>query len=197
MTRMEGVGSMTTMVLDGPSMDSLIQRLCINGQHHHRVRGQQEPELAERNACLLHLPLLGLPEERLKVLNGGENGWENAAAANGWAASYALTNAVPTVNPSTFSVKNLYVYNGSSTANFGVRTSIGEMLSIVDRINTGALAVDATGVAILDVRGGNPAVFVQQRRRGRLRPVFDERGRQHVHLQAGQLNSSRDSTASA
>jgi rhodanese-related sulfurtransferase len=72
-----------------------------------------------------------------------------------------MTTAVPTVTPSTFSVKNLYVYNGSSTANFGLRTSIGEMIGVVDRINGGAQPVDATGVAILDVRGGNPAVYVR------------------------------------
>jgi rhodanese-related sulfurtransferase len=32
---------------------------------------------------------------------------------------------------------------------------------MVDRINSGAQSVDASGVAILDVRGGNPAVYMR------------------------------------
>jgi hypothetical protein len=65
---------------------------------------------------------------------------------------------VPTITPGTYSVKNQYVYNGSSTANFGLRSSIGEMLSVVDDAHQQRFVghVDATGVAILDVRGGNP-----------------------------------------
>jgi hypothetical protein len=62
MTRMEGVGSIGTMVLDGPSMDSLIQRLCIDGRTTIVFVAEQEPELAERDPRVLHLPLLGLPE---------------------------------------------------------------------------------------------------------------------------------------
>ncbi len=161
MTRLEGVASMTTMVLDGPSMDTLIQRLCINGNTTIVFVASKGQNSLNATRAYFTFRYWGFPKERLKVLNGGENGWEKAATANTWDASYALTTAAPTVNPSTFSVKNLYVYNGSTTANFGVRTSIGDMLSIVDRINTGALAVDPTGVAILDVRGGNPTVFVQ------------------------------------
>lgn len=34
------------------------------------------------------------------------------------------------------------------------------MLSVVDKINNGSQATDANGVAILDVRGGNPLVYV-------------------------------------
>lgn len=160
MTRMEGVGSITTMVLDGPAIDSLIRRLCINSHTTIVFVASKNQNSLNATRAYFTFRYWGFPKERLKVLNGGENGWETAATANGWGASYAMTTAVPTVTPSTFSVKNLYVYNGSSTANFGLRSSIGEMLSLVDRINSGVQPVDATGVAILDVRGGNPAVYM-------------------------------------
>lgn len=161
MTRMEGVGSMTTMVLDGPSMDSLIKRLCINANTTIVFVASKNQNSLNATRAYFTFRYWGFPKNRLKVLNGGENGWETAATANGWGASYAMTTAVPTVTPSTFSVKDLYVYNGSSSANFGLRASIGEMLAVVDRINSGVQSVDASGVAILDVRGGNPAVYMR------------------------------------
>jgi 3-mercaptopyruvate sulfurtransferase SseA len=129
MTRMEGVGSMTTMVLDGPSMDSLIKRLCINANTTIVFVASKNQNSLNATRAYFTFRYWGFPKNRLKVLNGGENGWETAVTANGWGASYAMTTAVPTVTPSTFSVKDLYVYNGSSSANFGLRTSIGEMLS--------------------------------------------------------------------
>ncbi len=161
MTRVEGLGTMTTMVLDGPSIDNLIKRLCINANTTIVFVAAKNQNALNATRAYFTFRYWGFPRERLKVLNGGENGWEKAVTANNWAASYAFTTEVPSVTPSTFSVRNLYVYNGSSTANFSLRTSIGEMLSVVDRINTGALPADATGVAVLDVRGGNPAVYIQ------------------------------------
>ncbi|MBP6764641.1 MAG: hypothetical protein KA141_06580 [Rubrivivax sp.] len=161
MTRMEGVGSIGTMVLDGPSMDSLIQRLCIDGRTTVVFVAAKNQNSLNATRAYFTFRYWGFPKERLKVLDGGENGWEKAATANNWPAAHALTTAVPTIVPGTYSVRNQYIYNGSTTANFGLRTSIGEMLSVVDRVNNGSLATDATGVSILDVRGGNPAVYVQ------------------------------------
>jgi 3-mercaptopyruvate sulfurtransferase SseA len=161
MTRLEGVGSMTTMVLDGPSMDNLIQRLCIDGRTTIVLVASKNQNSLNATRAYFTFRYWGFPKERLKVLNGGENGWEAAATTNGWAAAHALTTAVPTITPGTYSVRNHYVNSGSSTANFGLRTSIGEMLSVVDKINNGSQATDANGVAILDVRGGNPTVYVR------------------------------------
>lgn len=161
MTRLEGAGSMTTMMLDGPSMDALVKKLCINANTTVVFVASRNQNALNAARAYFTFRYWGFPKERLKVLNGGENGWEAAAAAGSWPAAYALTAAVPTLTPSTFSVKSLYVNNGSSTANFNVRTSIGEMIAVVDRINNGSLPVDATGVSILDVRGGNPAVYIQ------------------------------------
>lgn len=160
MTRLEGVGSIGTMVLDGASMDALVKRLCINSNTTVVFVASKGQNALNAARAYFTFRYWGFPRERLKVLNGGENAWEKAATDNNWGTAAALTTAVPTIRPSTWSVKNLYVANGSSTANFSLRTSIGEMLAVVDRINAGTLAVDASGVAILDVRGGNPAVYV-------------------------------------
>lgn len=161
MTRLEGVGSMSSMVIDGPTMDALIQRMCIDQNTTVVFVASKGQNALNASRAYFTFRYWGFPRERLKVLNGGENGWEKAVAENSWPASYALTNVAPALGASTFSVKDLYINNGSSTANFSLRTSIGEMLATVDNINRGALAVGSNGVAILDVRGGNPAVYVQ------------------------------------
>lgn len=162
MTRMEGVGTIGTMVLDGPSIDALVRRMGIDANTTVVFVASKGQNALNATRAYFTFRYWGFPKERLKVLNGGENGWEKATAANGWASHYALTNAMyPAPTPSAFSVKNLYTYNGSTTANFGLRTSIGEMLSVVDRINSGALSTGPGGVSILDVRGGNPAVYIQ------------------------------------
>jgi 3-mercaptopyruvate sulfurtransferase SseA len=161
MTRLEGVGSITTMVLDGPSMDALVKKLCINANTTVVFVASKNQNALNVSRAYFTFRYWGFPKARLKVLNGGENGWENAIAANNWPASYAPTTAVPSLTPSTFSIKTLYVNNGSTTANFALRASIGDMLGVVDRINNGTQLTDATGVAIMDDRGGNPAVFIQ------------------------------------
>lgn len=158
MTRLEGVGSITTMVLDGPSIDNLVKRFGINKNTTIVFVASNNQNALNATRAYFTFRYWGFPKERLKVLNGGENGWANAATANSWTASYALTTVAPTIAPSTFSVKNLY--NGN-TNNFSLRTSIGEMLSTVDKINNGSLSAGPTGASILDVRGGNPTVYIQ------------------------------------
>lgn len=159
MTRLEGVGSMTTMVLDGPSIDSLVKRLGVNQNTTIVFVASKNQNALNATRAYFTFRYWGFPKERLKVLNGGENGWESAITAGTWPATYALTTTAPTITPSTFSVQNLY--NGSNTNNFGLRTSIGEMLAAVDKINNGSLSAGPTGVSILDVRGGNPTVYMQ------------------------------------
>lgn len=159
MTRMEGVGTMTTMVLDGPSIDTLVKRFGIDKNTTVVFVASKDQNALNPARAYFTFRYWGFPKERLKVLNGGENAWETVATSGNWPASYALTKVAPTVPASTFSVKNLY--NGANTANFDLRTSIGEMLSVVDKINGGSLTTAATGVSILDVRGGNPTVYIQ------------------------------------
>lgn len=154
MTRLEGITAIGTMVIDGPTIDSIIKKLCINQNTTIVFAASKGQNFLNPSRAYFTFRYWGFPKERLKVLQGGENGWETASTDGGWPASYALNTTVPTVTPSTFSVKNLY--NGSSTANFGLRTSIGEMISVVDKVNAGTLKTDATGISIQDARGDNP-----------------------------------------
>lgn len=158
MTRLEGVAPIGTMVLDGPSVDAHIQRLCINQNTTIVFVASKGQNALNPARAYFTFRYWGFPKERLKVLNGGENAWENAITAGTLPASYALTTLAPTVAPSSFSVKNLY--NGSTTANFGLRTSIGEMIAVVDKINAGTVLTNATGVSVLDERGGAPTTYI-------------------------------------
>lgn len=157
-TRLEGVTAIGTMVMNGTSIDTLIQRFGIN-QNTTIVfvpsKGQSAMNAARAYFTFRYW---GFPKERLKILNGGETAWETAATTGSWPASYALTTTVPTVAASTYSVKNLY--NGSTTTNFNLRFSIGQMIDLVDKINAGTIKTDATGVSILDERGGFNATTV-------------------------------------
>jgi 3-mercaptopyruvate sulfurtransferase SseA len=157
MSRLEGVGTMTTMMLNGTSMDGLIQKLCIDEYTTIVFTVSKGQNFLYAARAYFTFRYWGFPKERLKVLNGGDNAWEDAATASAWPSTYALTAAAPAVAPSTFSVKKLY---SASTSNLNFRYSIGEMLALVDKINTGATKTDATGVSILDVRGGSPSVYI-------------------------------------
>jgi 3-mercaptopyruvate sulfurtransferase SseA len=154
MTRMDGVAPIATEVLDGPSLDALISKLCINEHTTIVFVASKDQNALNPARAYFTFRYWGFPKERLKILNGGENGWDTAVTANGWLASYATTSvSTPAPAPSSFSVRDLYRKSGS-TSNFDLRTSLGQMISAVDKINAGTLPIDATGVAILDVRGG-------------------------------------------
>lgn len=157
MTRLEGVGTIQFMVLDGNSMDALIQKMCINKNTTVVFTVSKGVNLYLATRAYFTFRYWGVPKERLKILNGGDDAWNDAAAASGWSTAYSLTAAVPAVTASTFSVRNL---NSGNTANFNNRYSIGQMLNLVDKINAGAIKTDATGVTILDERGGITPVTV-------------------------------------
>lgn len=150
--RLEGITAIGTMVMDGASIDTLVKRFGINANTTIVFVPSKGTNAMNSSRAYFTFRYWGFPKERLKILNGGESAWETAATAGNWSAAYALTKTVPTITPSTFSVKNLY--NGSSTNNFNVRASIGQMIDIVDKINSGTIKNDATGVSILDERGG-------------------------------------------
>jgi 3-mercaptopyruvate sulfurtransferase SseA len=158
MTRLEGVAPISTMVIDGPSIDNLVKKLCINENTTIVFVASKGQNALNPARAYFTFRYWGFPKERLKILNGGENGWETAATTGTWAASYALNATVPTVTPSTFSVRNLYA---GSTTNFNMRTSIGEMISVVDKVNAATLTTGPTGVvSILDARGGAPTTYI-------------------------------------
>lgn len=162
LTRLDGVATIGTEVPDGATMDSVIQSLGITSNTTIVFVASKGQNTLNPARAYFTFRYWGFPKERLKMLNGGEDGWNSAVTANGWANAYALTTAAaPAAVASTLSVRNWYVHSGNSTSNFGFRTAIGEMISVVDRVNAGTLSMGATGISILDVRGGSPTVSIR------------------------------------
>jgi 3-mercaptopyruvate sulfurtransferase SseA len=144
-TRLEGVAQMTTQTVDGTIIDPVIKRSGIDANTTIVFTVNKGGNFLNAARAYYTFRYWGFPKERLKILNGGDNAWEDAGNA--------LTTTVPVITPSTFSVKN-------NTNNFQLRSSIGEMIALVDNINLGTVNTSATGVTILDVRGGNPTVYI-------------------------------------
>jgi 3-mercaptopyruvate sulfurtransferase SseA len=149
MTRFDALATVGTELLDGPSMDALVQRCGIDEHTTIVFSVSTGQNLLNASRAYFTFRYWGFPKERLKYLQGGDAGWT--------AAAYTLTGvddaAAPVVARSDFSVREFYKGNFD---NFGVRTSLGEMISTVDKVNTGTLSVaDGAGtIEILDTRGG-------------------------------------------
>ena len=155
-TRMEAVATNTSEVPTGPLMDSLVQRFGITKNTTIVFTVSKAQSMMNATRAYYTFRYWGFPKERLKILNGGDDAWNDDATAS---AAYPLTATVPSVTASTFSVRNLY---SGSTTNFNTRYSIGEMLALVDKINLGTIsASDAAGVSIIDARGGTNATKIQ------------------------------------
>ena len=143
-TRREGVADMTTMVPDGASMDTLIQRFGINKYTTVVLTVSKGQNNLNAARAYFTLRYWGFPKERLKVLDGGDDAWVDSGKA--------LTTTVPTIAKSTYSVRNNYTGNYTS---FGLRFSIGEMINLVDKVNAATESTtDVNGISILDARGG-------------------------------------------
>ena len=100
MTREEGLGPAATMMLSGPQMDALVQKLGIDGSHHDRAhRSRRDPRTAstyQLSVAYWTFRYWGFSRDRVKILNGGDDAWE--------VAGQPLTDAVVSVPASTFSV---------------------------------------------------------------------------------------------
>ena len=158
MTRMEAVATNTSEVPNGPLMDTLVQKCGINKNTTVVFTTSKGQNMMNATRAYYTFRYWGFPKTRLKILNGGDDAWNDAATAGSWDTAYQLTATVPSITASTFSVCNNY--NGS-TANLNLRYSIGNMLTLVDSINSGKVPIDATGVSIIDARGGTNATKIQ------------------------------------
>ncbi|MBE0603639.1 MAG: hypothetical protein IH611_08425, partial [Deltaproteobacteria bacterium] len=129
-TRIEGVAPSVNMVPEGSRMDALIQRLGIDA--NTTIVFTSKTSILSATRAYFTFRYWGFPKERLKVLDGGYAAWTGA-----------LDNVVPTVTPSTYSVRDLGALNA------GLRASLGEMMAV-------AADTDADTV-ILDTRSGELA----------------------------------------
>lgn len=133
-TRLEGIAAAFGMVPDGASMDSCIQRMGIDKNTTIVFTTNTANPIIWATRAYFTFRYWGFPKERLKVLNGYNKAWDATYPAT-------ITTDVPTVAPSSFSVRN----NVALAAD--LRASLGEMISVVK-------AGDANNV-IIDTRGSD------------------------------------------
>jgi 3-mercaptopyruvate sulfurtransferase SseA len=138
MNRVEGLAMATNMMPDGAMMDTLIQRLGIDGNTTIVVTLPKNSTLYYQSLFYWNLRYWGFDRDRIKMLNGGDDAWE--------VAGYTLsTDATEAYTPSTYSVAQ----NG--TLKDVVRGSIGETISLVDLLIDDPTQEDTW--QIIDVRG--------------------------------------------
>jgi 3-mercaptopyruvate sulfurtransferase SseA len=123
-TREEGLGPTIQMMLSGPRMDAIVQRLGIDGSTTVVLtvpRGSTDLEFWQMSVAYWTFRYWGFSRDRIKILNGGDDAWD--------VAGRPLTDALLVPTPSTYSVTQNKVLKDV------VRVSVGEMLGYIDAIN--------------------------------------------------------------
>lgn len=145
-TRQEGVAPAASLVATGAQMDAKIQQFGIdeNTTIVFTANNLSSAKNFYSSRAYFTFRYWGFPKERLRVLNGGNQAWVDAG--------YELTDVAPVPIASTYSVRDLESLNGD------LRTSLSEMISIVDSGANGNsyLSIDARGATYYD--GGTPYV---------------------------------------
>jgi 3-mercaptopyruvate sulfurtransferase SseA len=152
-TREEGLGPATVMMATGPMMDSLVKKLGIDGATtivFTFPKGSTDSEHLQQAVAFWTFRYWGFARDRVKLLNGGDDAWE--------AAGGALTDAVVSVTPSTYSVASNKVLKPD------LRHSVGEMLTLIDSMNRDRNQLNAW--QMLDVRGYTTSPYLANGLRG-------------------------------
>jgi len=131
-TRIEAVAASSTMVADGSKMDALIQRSGIDENTTIVFTASSFDPVYNATRAYATFRYWGFPKDRLKVLDGWDNGWKEVSA---------LTSAAPVIARSKYGVTP----SGVNRVQAGLRGSLGEMIAAVG-------GFDATKHAILDTR---------------------------------------------
>ena len=153
MTREEGLGPATVMVLSGPRMDALVQKLGIDAGTTVVLtvpRGTSDSDMYQLSVAYFTFRYWGFSRDRVKILNGGDDAWE--------VAGRALSDAMLVPTPSTYSVTANKVLKDT------LRYSVGEVLSFVDSVNRDRSVLNTW--QILDVRGFTTTPYVANAYRG-------------------------------
>ena len=135
-------------------MDALVQKLGIDGSHD----GRADRSRGARPTASTYQPSVaywtfrywGFARERVKMLNGGDDAWD--------VAGRPLTDAIIVPTPSTFNV------TGNKVLKDTLRTSVGEMLTLVDSINRDRSLLNTW--QMLDVRGFTTSPYIANAYRG-------------------------------
>ena len=153
MTREEGLGPATTMMLAGPQMDALVQKLGIDGSTTivlTHPKGSTDSEHLQPAVAYWTLRYWGCARERVKMLNGGDDAWD--------VAGRPLTDAALVPTASTFSVTSNKVLKDT------LRFAVGEILTLVDSINRDRSLLNTW--QMLDVRGFTVSPYIANADRG-------------------------------
>ncbi len=154
MNRVEGPIEAVNMVLDGPSMDELLQQHGIDERTTIVITAPADSRSFFPGRTYFLLRYWGFPKERLKVLNGFNQAWADAGY------TFELGSG-PQINRSDYSVKDLPQFRPD------LRASLSEVIAAVE--NATALPVDfrsssaptgpSTGGVFEDDHGSDYTVF--------------------------------------
>ena len=153
MTREEGLGPAGTMMLSGPRMDALVQKLGIDGATTVVLtvpRGIGDSDMYQLSVAYWTFRYWGFSRERVKILNGGDDAWD--------VAGQPLSDARYVPTASTWSI------TANKTLHHDFRMSIGEMIVFVDSVNRDKSLLSTW--QMLDVRGFATSPYVANTYRG-------------------------------
>lgn len=128
MDRVEGPVTSVNMVLDGASMDRMLQKHGIDDRTTVVITSSMADSYYPGRTYFL-FRYWGFPKERLKVLNGFNGAWTSAGKA--------MVTDVPAATPSSFSVKQLAAFRPE------LRASLDEVITAVK--GQSAVPVDMRG----------------------------------------------------
>ncbi len=136
-SRLDGLSfEPTATVPEGAILDAMLQRNGVDEYSTIVISYPSTGRIYYPARAYYTLRYWGFPKSKIKILNGGNNGWTDAG--------YALTTEATPENPSDFSVCE----NG--TLNADLHVSMGEMIA----------AVDANNASLND--SGEPAINIIQ-----------------------------------
>ena len=153
MTREEGLGPTIQMMLSGPRMDALVQRLGIDTSTTIVLtipRASTDLETYQQSVAYWTFRYWGFSRDRVKILNGGDDAWD--------VAGRPLTDALLVPTPSTYSV------SGNKVLKEVFRASVGEMLAFVDSVNRDRSILNTW--QMLDVRSFATTPYIANAYRG-------------------------------
>ncbi|MDD2898722.1 MAG: selenite/tellurite reduction operon rhodanese-like protein ExtH [Desulfuromonadaceae bacterium] len=153
-TREEGLGPVGSMVPSGAQIDAVIKKLGIDANTTIVLtipKASTDSEHYPQSRAYFTFRYWGFDRNRVKILNGGDDAWDIAAAAD---TTYGpLTKSAPVITPSTYSVAK----NKAGLKDV-LRYSVTELIARVD-----ALIADSTQLnswQMIEARGATTTPYI-------------------------------------
>lgn len=143
--RVEGLALATSMMPDGPMMDTLVQRLGIDANTTIVITLPKNSTLYYQSIAFWDFRYWGFARDRVKILNGGDDAWDVAGLP-------LSTDATEKYTASTYSVSK------NAALKDVLRYSIGEMITKVDSLIATPALKDTW--QMIDVRGFSTSPYL-------------------------------------